>query len=213
MTSFRDIGKKSQGVEDFSSLVTHPYNIMLILLLTALTMAFLAISGAYLYTRFATGEAPIKVPIMFIINTFALVGSGYTLKWAKKCYENDDTEGYQKALLATLLLTLLFMALQFLGWSQLLANNPNLAKGNMRAYVYALSILHFVHIIGGLPFMLLFLLTAYKRMKEPVSVLVYFSDPLKRLKLKMLGMYWSFLEKLWIYIILFFWINYFISFK
>lgn len=211
MTSLRHIGKKSQGVEDFSSLSTHPYNIMLILLLTALTMAFVAISGAYLFSRITTAEAPIKIPILFVINTLALIASGYMLKKAKRSYENDDTEGYQKALLLTFLLTLLFMGLQFLGWSELLANNPNLAKGNMRAYVYALSILHFIHILGGLPFMLLFLLTAYRRMKEPVSVMVYFSDPLKRLKLKMLGMYWSFLEKLWIYIILFFWVNYFIS--
>ena len=45
-------------------------------------------------------------------------------------------------------------------------------------------------------------------MKEPVSVLVYFSDPEKRLKLRLLTIYWHFLDGLWIYLVLFFWVNY-----
>ncbi|MFM2268382.1 MAG: hypothetical protein RL757_1823 [Bacteroidota bacterium] len=212
MSELRNIGSKSQDADDFSSLVTHPYNIMMILLLAGLTMAFLALSGAYLYSRVTNGEPPIRVPIIFVFNTIVLIGSSYALKWAKRCYENDDKQGYQRALVATVALTFAFMALQYVGWGILVNQNVNLSVGNMRAYVYAISIIHFVHILGGLPFMILFLITAYRRMKEPVSVLVYFSDPLKRLRLKLLTMYWHFLDILWIYLVLFFYINYFIQF-
>jgi cytochrome c oxidase subunit III len=79
----------------------------------------------------------------------------------------------------------------------------------MRDYVWAISIIHFLHILGGLPFFIVFLYTAYTRMKEPVSVLVYFSDPVKQLRLRLLTMYWLFLDYLWIYLIVFFWGNYF----
>ena len=47
-------------------------------------------------------------------------------------------------------------------------------------------------------------------MKEPVTVLVYFSDPEKRLRLRLLTIYWHFLDGLWIFLVLFLLANYFI---
>jgi cytochrome c oxidase subunit 3 len=44
-------------------------------------------------------------------------------------------------------------------------------------------------------------------MKEPVSVLVYFSDPDKKMKLEMLSTYWHFLDGLWVFLVLFFLVN------
>ena len=196
---------------DFRSLGTHPWMIMMYLLLAGLTMIFLGLSMAYLYSRFQSGEAPIKVPLIFLFNTFVLTGSSWFLRKAKTFYLADDTEGYQRALWGTFLLTLLFMGLQYVGWGMLWENNPNIGVGNMRAYVYAISIIHLLHIVGGLPFFIIFLYTAYVRMKEPVSVLVYFSDPVKQLRLRLLTMYWRFLDILWLYLIVFFWGNYFLS--
>jgi cytochrome c oxidase subunit III len=202
----------NQRINDFSSLRTHPYSIMMYLMLMGLTMLFIGLSAAYLYTRVQTGEPPIKIPWLFVFNTLILYGSSWLLKKAKTFYEQDNTEGYQRALAGTLLLTLLFMVLQYVGWQMLLAQNPTIFKGgNMSAYVYAISIIHFLHIIGGLPFFIIFLITAYTRMKEPVSVLVYFSDPMKQLRLRLLTLYWHFLDYLWIYLMVFFWVNYFIQ--
>jgi cytochrome c oxidase subunit 3 len=202
----------NQRLNDFSSLRTHPYSIMVYFLLAGLTMLFAALSAAYVYTRVQSSAAPIKIPWIFLFNTAVLYASNWSLKKAKSYYVADDTKGYQIALWGTLILTLLFMALQFVGWKMLLVDNPDTFKGgNMSAYVYAISILHFLHIIGGLPFFIIFLITAYIRMKEPVSVLVYFSDPLKRLRLNLLLLYWHFLDYLWIYLIVFFWANYFIQ--
>ncbi len=184
---------------------------MMYLLLAGLTMIFFGLSMAYLYSRFQSGEEPIKVPWIFLFNTIILSGSSWFLRKAKIFYLADDTEGYQRALWGTLLLTLLFMALQYVGWGMLWADNPNISIGNMRAYVYAISIIHLFHIIGGLPFFIIFLYTAYVRMKEPVSVLVYFSDPVKQLRLHLLTMYWRFLDILWLYLIVFFLGNYFLS--
>jgi cytochrome c oxidase subunit III len=189
----------------------HPYNIMMVLLLSALTMVFVGLSAAYLYTRFSSHEAPIKVPLIFLFNTLILFLSSICLRFAKKYYLEDETDRYKFALVFTILFTLIFMTLQYIGWKELLLINPNLAKGNMAAYVYAISIIHFIHIIGGLPFMLAFIINAMVKMREPVSVLIYFSDPLKRMKLRLLTLYWNFLDILWMYLMLFFWINYFIK--
>jgi cytochrome c oxidase subunit III len=40
-----------------------------------------------------------------------------------------------------------------------------------------------------------------------VSVLIYFSDPDKRLGLLLLARYWHFLDLLWIYLVLFLGLN------
>lgn len=202
----------NQQVNDFSSLRTHPYSIMMYLILAGLTMIFVGLSAAYLYTRVQTGESPIKIPFIFLLNTVVLFGSSWCLKKANVFYEADNTEGYQRALVGTLVLTLLFMALQYWGWHILIKDNPNIFKGgNMSAYVYAISIIHLLHVLGGLPFFIIFIITAYTRMKEPVSVLIYFSDPLKQLRLRLLTLYWSFIDYLWIYLMAFFWANYFLQ--
>ncbi len=201
----------NQRVNDFRSLTTHPYSIMMYLVLAGLTMIFLGLSAAYLYTRLTTGVAPIKIPWLFLINTLVLSGSSWMLRNANKQYKADDTEGYQKALWGTFIFTIVFMILQFVAWQMLWVENPNLENGNMRNYVWAISIIHFFHIIGGLPFFIIFIITAHFRMRDPVSVLVYFSDPLKQLRLRLLTLYWQFLDYLWLYLMVFFWGNYFVQ--
>jgi cytochrome c oxidase subunit III len=202
----------NQQVNDFSSLRTHPYSIMMYLFLAGLTMIFVGLSFAYMYTRVQTGEPPIRMPLLFLANTVVLYGSSWFLRRAKMMYEADDTEGYQKSLLATVLVIFLFMILQYIGWEMLKADNPNIFKGgNMSAYIYAISVVHVFHILFGLPFFLLFLYRAYTKMLDPVTVLVYFADPVKQLELRLLSRYWHFLDYLWIYLMVFFWANYFIQ--
>jgi cytochrome c oxidase subunit III len=202
----------NQQVNDFSSLRTHPYSIMMYLFLAGLTMIFVGLSFAYMYTRVQTGEPPIKMPFLFLVNTVVLYGSSWFLRRAKTMYEADNTQGYQKSLLATVSVIFLFMILQYVGWEMLKNDNPNIFKGgNMSAYIYAISVVHVFHIVFGLPFFLLFLYRAYTKMLDPVTVLVYFTDPVKQLELRLLSRYWHFLDYLWIYLMVFFWANYFIQ--
>ena len=181
---------------------------MLILTLFGITALFLAFSFAFVYTRIQSGLPPIRLPNLFFFNTLILLGSSATMVWAKRAYHNDQTLLYQRALLATMILSVFFMAMQALAWYQLFSNQVYIYSDNSAGYLYLISGLHFAHVIAGLPFLGVFLWTARKRMKEPVSVLVYFSDPEKRLKLRLLTIYWHFLDGLWIYLVLFFLVNY-----
>ncbi|MCB9303977.1 MAG: cytochrome c oxidase subunit 3 [Lewinellaceae bacterium] len=193
---------------EYQSFAFHPYNVMMTLLLFGITVLFLAFTAAFVYTRVQSNLPPIRVPGIFLFNTLVLLGSSTTMVWAKRSYQSDDTRNYQRALGATILLSILFMTLQFWGWSQLFSQQIFIHSDNSAGYLYLISGLHFAHVIAGLPFLGIFLWTARKRMKEPVSVLVYFSDPEKRLKLRLLTIYWHFLDALWIYLVLFFFVNY-----
>lgn len=195
---------------DPATLRYHPYNIVITLVLGSITALFVAFSAAYIYTRVQSQIPGIKLPNLFYINTFILIASGYTLYRAKQAYLKDDTVGYQNALLYTILLTSAFLVAQIFAWAELFSNQVPIDYSNTAGYLYVISGLHFAHVIAGLPFLIFFWIAAKKRMKEPVSVMVYFSDPEKRMKLRLLTVYWHFLDFLWIYLVLFFGINYLI---
>ncbi len=193
---------------EYHSFAFHPYNVLLVLVLFGISALFLAFSAAFIYTRVQSNLPPIKLPDIFIFNTLILIGSSATMNWARRSYREDNTQNYQRALLATIVLSVVFMVAQFVGWRALFQQEVFINTDNSASYLYVISGLHFAHIIAGLPFLGTFLWKAYKQMKEPVSVLVYFSDPEKRLRLRLLALYWHFLDGLWIYLVFFFWINY-----
>lgn len=185
----------------------HPYNVYLTLLLFSITMLFLTLTASFVYTRIQSDLPPLKLPLLFLFNTVVLLGSSYTMWLAKRNYLADDTIGYQRSLLYTIGLSILFMLLQGVAWYQLFTKQIYIHSDNSAGYLYVISILHFLHVVAGLPFLAVFLHRARKYMKEPVSVLVYFSDPEKRLRLRLLTLYWHFLDGMWIYLVLFFFVN------
>jgi len=189
----------------------HPLYILITLVLAGITALFLGFSAAYLYSRIQEGADAVQLPSLFYINTFILMASGGTLMLAKKAYREDRTERYQLMLLFSTILTIIFLIAQIVAWNQMHMMNLTLGSDNMTSYIYVISALHFVHVVAGIPFLILFLYSAKVHMKEPVSVLVYFSDPDKKRKLDVLTIYWHYLDALWIYLVLFFLINYFIN--
>ncbi|MEL6393191.1 MAG: cytochrome c oxidase subunit 3 [Bacteroidota bacterium] len=182
----------------------HPRSVFMTLLLISLVMLFLALSAAFVYNRIQSELPPLQLPLLFLVNTAILLAGSYCLNRAKVMYKTDNTSGYIRMLEYTLALTVLFLVAQILAWYQLFEREIFASSDNSAGYLYVISFLHFLHVIGGIPFLVVFLINARKKMVEPVSVLVYFSDPDKRLDLKLLSMYWHFLDGLWIYLVLFF---------
>ncbi len=195
---------------EYQNMAFHPYNILLILSMISLGAIFLALSASFVYSRVQSDIPPVRIPNLFLFNTLILLASSGTMIWAKRSYQEDNTRNYIRALWATIGLSIFFMLMQIVAWNQLFAQDIFINTELSTSYLYVISILHFGHVIAGLPFLGMFLWRAYKEMKEPVSVLVYFSNPEKRLKLRLLTIYWHFLDGLWIYLILFFYLNYFI---
>jgi len=165
----------------------HPSYIVLALLLAGVTALFLGFSCAYLYTRIQNGTPAIKLPSLFIINTFILVLASYSLIKAMRYYKSDQTKKYQLSLGTTLILTIIFLISQIIAWDNLYSNGILINHSTMASYLYIISIIHFAHVIFGIPFLAYFLYHSIKKMKEPVSVLVYFSDPAKKRNLKLLN--------------------------
>lgn len=189
----------------------HPYYIQLGFLLAGVSMLFLGFTISYLYHRIQGNLIPVKMPPLFYFNTFILLTSSYTMLLAKKYYKCDDTPKYRMSLLLTLILSLVFLVSQFLAWSQLIQQNISINHSTLGSYLYLISGVHFAHVIIGIPFLIHFIYIAYTKMVSPVSVLIYFSDKSKERSLNLLNIYWHFLDILWIYLVVFFFINYIIK--
>ena len=97
----------------------HPYNILLTLVLGAVVALFLALTGSYIYSRVQQPTPPIQLPSLFYVTTLILMASSGTMMWAKRCYKADETKKYQLALLATIILSVIFMIMQYAAWRQL----------------------------------------------------------------------------------------------
>ncbi|MFM7402364.1 MAG: heme-copper oxidase subunit III [Bacteroidota bacterium] len=197
-------------MENKNEFLFHPKNVMLFLLLAGLSFLFLALTVSYIYIRVTNDVPPVKLPLLFLFNTVILLGSSRTMMLARKAYMDDQTLKYQHYLLRTMQLSLAFTLSQCVAWWLLFNDNILLSSSTTTAFLYVISFTHLAHVLVGLPFLYLFYRTAKKYMIDPVTVLVYFSDPEKRLKLRLLTIYWHFLDLLWIYLVLFFGINMFV---
>lgn len=198
-------------MEKERNFLIHPSYILMFLLLAGISSLFLGFSGAYLYNRIQQGIPPIKLPSLFYFNTLILIGSSIVLGWAKKSYKEDHTENYKLALIITLVLTVGFLVSQIYAWRQLQASDIFINYNNMASYMYLISGLHFFHVVIGIPFLILFVMNAIRKMRSPVSVLIYFSDLKKKRRLDLFNIYWHFLDGLWIYLVVFFLLNYLIQ--
>ena len=198
-------------MEKERNFLIHPSYILMFLLLAGISALFLGFSGAYLYNRIQQGVPPVKLPSLFYFNTLILIASSLVLRWAKRSYLSDNTKNYKLALYITLALTFAFLIAQIFAWNQLQSSEIFINYNNMASYMYLISGLHFLHVVAGIPFLIIFVVNAVRKMKSPVSVLIYFSDLKKKRRLDLFNIYWHFLDGLWIYLVLFFLINYLIQ--
>ena len=189
----------------------HPSYVMMFLIIAGVTALFLGFTGSYIYNRIQQGISPVRLPSLFYFNTFIIVASSISLIIAKRAYNEDNTEKFKKSLLFTLILSVLFLVAQILAWNQMISQNIFINHSTLASYMYLISGVHFLHLVGGIPFLGVFIYHAWKKMKEPVTVLLYFADKDKKRQLNLLNIYWHFLDGLWIYLVLFFLINYLVG--
>jgi cytochrome c oxidase subunit III len=180
-----------------------PSSIIMVLILIGITALFGALSIAYLYSRIDKGMESIRVPWLFVFNTFILASSSFCIQKCRKYFNQQNEKLILRWGLLTIMTTLLFLLLQTIAWNHLLSQQISPGSSGGHGYLYAISILHFLHVIAGIPFLIRILLPLYVSYKEGNSVLYFLSDEQKT-KLKHTAWYWHFIDVMWIYLMIFF---------
>jgi cytochrome c oxidase subunit III len=173
----------------------HPKKFALYLAFAASLMSFAGLTSAYIVRKAAGNWLEFKLPSAFFISTAIILLSSLTLHWAKISFANGKEKNYKLALVLSLMLGFGFMASQYIGWQQLAAIGVDLKGNPAGSFVYALSIFHIIHVLGGIGAIILAVLHAFS--------LKYRVTPERKLRLDLTCQYWHFVDIVWIYLLVF----------
>ncbi|GAA3947794.1 cytochrome c oxidase subunit 3 [Hymenobacter algoricola] len=177
-----------------------PLLMLLYLGIAGVTVLFVILLAAYVQTRHLSSQGPglHPFPRYFSLSTIVLLVSSYTLSQAQRLYRQDEVKSLARCLGATLLLGCIFAGLQVLGWRELMTQGVFFTGEASGTYVYLISALHVAHLLGGMVFLLALLLRTLHASRDAVRSLVFIRNPYRRTQLRMLTLYWHFIDGLWV---------------
>ena len=169
--------------------------------LFAVTMMFAAFTSALIVRKGSSLDwQTFTLPSILYLNTLLLVISSVTLEVARRRVATfmgglkSQVESPARWLYITLLLGLLFVAGQYVAWSQLRAEGLYLATNPSSSFFYLLTAIHALHVLGGIGGLI------YVIHKLSKSILL-------RNQLVATARYWHFMGILWLYLLLLLWMK------
>jgi len=184
-----------------------PIEIFTSIAIIGITMLFVGLLGAYLFSKQQWTWQQFQFPKLFLISTVVLGLSSVTMSLVIKFYKNDNLGAFKRATYATLMLGVAFLVLQVFAWFQLNNSGIFLAGTPDGSYLYLISGLHAIHLLAGLGLLIHLAIFASMQLSEPVKQLLYFTDNYKLKKLKLIALYWHFVDILWVILLIFFLFN------
>ncbi|MFN8346876.1 MAG: cytochrome c oxidase subunit 3 [Spirosomataceae bacterium] len=177
-----------------------PFNFMLWLGITGSVLVFTVLLAVYIMRKSAgIYWTDVPLPRLFWVSTLAIVVSSLTLHLANQCFRNDRYPQFRMYISSTLMLGLLFIILQFWGWKQLIEAGISTVNNPSAGFIYLLSGLHILHIVLGI---LALSWAVFQSLKNNsyVDAFVFSVNPPNQLKIKLLTIYWHFVDVLWLYL-------------
>lgn len=171
--------------------------------MVASILSFGALTSAYII-RIAQGNwLKFEIPGIFTANCLVVIASSACMIYAYQMAKTDELERLKYSLWATFAFGVLFLILQVMGWNQLnshdiyfspkRSDNGDLTPLISGSFFFAITAVHFVHIIAGLIFLLIVIVKAYKWQVHKKNMLT----------LSLASTFWHFVGILWIYLYLF----------
>jgi cytochrome c oxidase subunit 3 len=177
----------------------HPQKFALLVSCASVVMLFAALTSAYVVRQAAGNWLEFPMPVLFLYSTLTLIASSFTLHFPYKGFLAGNVKLYKYLLLLTFVLGILFIYLQYKGWMALVALGVELGTNPSGSFLYVLSGLHAAHILGGLSAVFVAILHAF--------ILPFEVSAKRKLRFEMTQIYWHFVDVLWIYLIVFLWLQ------
>ena len=163
----------------------------------SMTMVFAGLTSAWVVSQGRDDwSIDLVFPTAFTISLIAILLSSVTFYLSKKAIDNEKRSLATLCLIATLGLGLTFVYLQFLGFSDLIAQGfyfTGPTSNIVTTFMFIIVVTHMAHVIGGL---LVLFVVIYNHFKQK-----YHRG--QTLGLELGAMYWHFVDFLWVYLFLF----------
>ncbi|MCS6904163.1 MAG: cytochrome c oxidase subunit 3 [Bacteroidia bacterium] len=191
---------QSQIVSNFSPTTTSKFNtqrLLMWLYLGTVAMLFAAFTSALIVSRTDNlardNWLQFKMPFSFTITTAIILLSSVTLHWAWISAKKDRPSSLNLALALTIVLGILFLTGQVIGYSKLVAMNVYLVGNVSGSFFYVLTAMHGLHLVAGLIALIYITIQAF-RLRISSSNLV---------GLELCSTFWHALGLLWLYLFVF----------
>ena len=117
--------------------------------------------------------------------------------WAVRSAKKDQLDQLKMALGATTVLGMLFLIGQWYSWVALVDMDVYFVGNPAGSFLYVLTGLHAIHLISGVIFLIIVLISSFKYRIHSKSLT----------QLEICATYWHFLGGLWLYLFMFLLIN------
>lgn len=172
----------------------HPHKFTMWVAIGSMLMLFAGLTSAYIVKSSQDNWIEVQTPNQFWYSTIAIMLSSLTIQMAYRSFKQRDMANYRRLISITLVLGVLFILLQWLGFRWLWENNVRFTGSGAGQFLYVIAGLHAVHVIGGIVALIIIVAkTFFGKIKnyDPVPV-----DIMKT--------YWHFVDLLWLYLLVFF---------
>ncbi|TDS19204.1 cytochrome c oxidase subunit 3 [Maribacter caenipelagi] len=163
----------------------------------SLLMGFAGWTSAYIVSSSREDwTSDIDLPNAFLYSTIIIIISSISYMLAKNAIKSGENATGTKWLLLTLGLGVLFIFLQFSGFSQMVAEGYYFTGPTSSikvSYIFLIAMVHVVHVVAG---MISLLVVLYNQNRGKYSKENYLGVTLG-------ATFWHFLDLLWVYLVLF----------
>ena len=171
----------------------HPHKFTLWVGIGSIIMMFAGLTSAYIVKRNQINWVSYDLPKAFWYSTIVIVVSSITIQQAVKAFKERAMANYRKLVLITMVLGVLFLFLQTIGFIHFWESGMTLQKNVSFSFLYVIVGLHALHIAGGIIALMIMSLKSFSKKKR-----VYTSIPIE-----LMSTYWHFVDILWVYLLVF----------
>lgn len=163
----------------------------------SIVMLFAGLTSAVIVRKGDGNWLNFEIPESFLWSTIAIILSSITFLLASIAAKKDNNSSLKLFLSLTMFLGLLFIFLQFEGYSSLVEENVFFTGAEHNAsgsFLYIISGLHLAHLFGGMIALVIVLFNAFKEKYSSKNLL----------GLQLCSTYWHFMGGMWLYLYFFF---------
>lgn len=176
----------------------HPHKFTLWVAIGSIIMMFAGLTSAYIVKSGQAGWQEIRTPVVFWYSTAVLLVSSVTMQAALRAFKQRNMRSFRALLLTTLLLGIVFVGLQWKGFSFLWNHGVRLEGSGAGQFLYVIFGLHALHVVGGVIALLVIAGKQYLGKTRSYNAI----------PVEVMSTYWHFVDLLWIYLLVFFiWIG------
>ncbi len=171
----------------------HPHKFTLWVGIGSIVMMFAGLTSAYIVKRNQANWISYELPVAFYYSAVVIILSSLTLHFSAKAFKNREVGTYRKLMATTLLLGVLFIALQIIGFNNFWNEGMTLQASVSYSFLYVIVGLHAIHVIGGAVALIIMSVKSFSKKTKNYNIV----------PVDLICTYWHFVDLLWLYLLVF----------